>query len=187
MPRFVALLRAFNVAGHARASTSELSAVFAAAGCRGIRSYGHAGNLIFDLPARALPATLRRAGAGCAAAFGEAPTILVRPAEHVRALAAEPPFAAADRAASRMLKLYVAFLAAEPTAGSALPIVDEKERLEAIAVRGTEAFIVSRPKPSGFFGMPNDFIERALGVTATCRNWSTVRKLAAMLAADGRG
>ena len=59
-----------------------------------------------------------------------------------------------------------------------MPIVSAKERLEAIAIEGREVFIVSRLKPSGFFGFPNNFIEAALGVTATTRNWSTVTAIA---------
>lgn len=182
MPRFVAFVRAFNVAGHPRAAMSELCGVFAAAGCAAVRSHGQAGNVIFELPAGALTAALHEVRERCRAQFGEAPEILVRPAAAVVALAEHPPFAPPDLAPSKDLKLYVAFLAAPPARPPLLPVVDDKERLEAIAVRGTEAFIVSRPKPSRFFGMPNIFIERELGVVATCRNWSTVTKLAALLA-----
>ena len=45
------------------------------------------------------------------------------------------------------------------------------------AINVLEAFIVSRPKPNGFFGFPNNFIEKELVVSATTRNWSTVTKL----------
>jgi uncharacterized protein (DUF1697 family) len=45
-----------------------------------------------------------------------------------------------------------------------------------------EAFIVSRRKPSGFYGFPNNFIEHELDVLATSRNWSTVTKIAALAA-----
>jgi hypothetical protein len=73
----------------------------------------------------------------------------------------------------------VAFLAGRPRRRPPLPIIDRQERLEAVAIRGREAFIVSRRKATGIFGFPNNFIERALGVTATTRNWSTVARIAA--------
>jgi len=41
-----------------------------------------------------------------------------------------------------------------------------------------DVLIVSRRKPNGMYGFPNNWIERELGVVATARNWSTVTKLA---------
>jgi uncharacterized protein (DUF1697 family) len=55
--------------------------------------------------------------------------------------------------------------------------MSDKEAVEAIAIRNREAFIVTRQKPNGFFGFPNNFIEKELGVSATSRNWSTVTKI----------
>jgi len=36
---------------------------------------------------------------------------------------------------------------------------------------------VARRKKNGWFGFPNDFIEKQLGVVGTTRNWSTVKKI----------
>ena len=36
---------------------------------------------------------------------------------------------------------------------------------------------MSRRKRSGFYGFPNNFIEKELEVPATSRNWSTLTKL----------
>jgi hypothetical protein len=38
-------------------------------------------------------------------------------------------------------------------------------------------FVVSRRKTNGFFGFPNNFVEKELGVSATSRNWSTITKI----------
>jgi hypothetical protein len=40
-----------------------------------------------------------------------------------------------------------------------------------------EVFIVSRRKKNGFYGFPNNFIEKELGVSATTRNWSTLTRI----------
>ena len=47
--------------------------------------------------------------------------------------------------------------------------------------RRRECWVVSRRKPNGWYGFPGDFVERAVGVAGTARNWSTVTKLAALL------
>ena len=62
-----------------------------------------------------------------------------------------------------------------------LPVVSVKEALEGIAVKNREAFIISRRKPNGWYGFPVDFVERAVGVSGTARNWSTVTKLGEIL------
>lgn len=46
-------------------------------------------------------------------------------------------------------------------------------------MKNLEVFIVSRRKKNGFYGFPNNFIEKELGVSATSRNWSTVTKIVA--------
>lgn len=60
-----------------------------------------------------------------------------------------------------------------------------KEALQAVSMTAREIFIVSRPKKNGFFGLPNNFIEEALGVPASTRNWSAVTKIATFVRSDG--
>ncbi|MNC93783.1 hypothetical protein D3C83_104910 [compost metagenome] len=57
------------------------------------------------------------------------------------------------------------------------PLALPKEGLEAIGMAGADVFIVSRRKPSGWYGFPTLWIERALGITTTARSWSTVRRI----------
>ena len=85
-----------------------------------------------------------------------------------------------DVEAGPATKLYVAFLSQKPRNRPTFPLVLSKEGLEAIAMRGREVFVVSRPKKNGFFGFPNNFIEKEFGISATTRNWSTVTKIAAL-------
>ena len=78
---------------------------------------------------------------------------------------------------TRDVKLYVAFLSRKPTIQPTLPLISSKEALEATRMNGREVCIVSRPRNNGFFGLPNNFIEEQLGVSATTRNWSTIAKI----------
>ena len=73
--------------------------------------------------------------------------------------------------------LCVAFLASEPAHTPKLPLISTSENLELLAVRDRAAFVIARRKKSGWFGFPNNFVEKQLGVTATTRQWSTVKKL----------
>lgn len=181
MPRYVALFRAVNVAGHARISAAELARTFAAAGASDVSSFGHAGNLLFNA-AGGVAAIVKRAQDIIERRHGERPVIVVRSAAELHRLAAADPFAARRAAASD--KRYVVFLARKPRRSPALPIRSPPERLTAFERRGLDVLLVSTRKTNGFYGFPNAFVETAFGVAATARNWSTVTRLAKLLEAS---
>jgi len=174
----IAFLRAINVPGHVTVKMPALRAAFRAAGCANVRTYQGSGNVLFEAPARRSALIVRIRGR-LRRLFGREPVIMFRSAAELQAIVTAAPFK--RYAANRAIKIYVAFLAKRPKKTPRLPARSSKDRLEIIAVRGREAFVVSRRKPRGlFYGIPNPFIEAVLGVPATCRNWSTVTKLAAL-------
>lgn len=178
MARYVALLRAVNVAGHARIPTDELARLFAAAGAQEVISFGHAGNFLFSAP-RGAAAIATRVRGEIGRRHGEQPLIVLRTAAELRELVAAEPFAACTAAAAD--KRYVTFLARKPRSEPALPLSAAAERLTALELRGRDVLLLSGPKPNGFYGFPNAFVETAFGVQATTRNWSTVARLAKLL------
>lgn len=103
---------------------------------------------------------------------GGDPDIVFRTARELEALVRLAPFKGMD--GEGHIKLYVTFLAERPRTRPALPMREPKEALEAIGMKGLDVLLVSRPKPSGFYGFPNNFFEKALGVSGTSRNWNTV-------------
>ena len=48
MNKYVAFMRAINVAGHASVRMSDLTDPFATAGCTGVKTYIQSGNVIFE-------------------------------------------------------------------------------------------------------------------------------------------
>ena len=180
MRRYVALLRAVNVAGHPRISTLELERIFAAAGARDVSSFGHAGNVLFSA-ASAPSAIVARARDAIGRRHGERPLIVLRSAAELRELTAAAPFSSCGAAASD--KLYVVFLARKARKPPKLPIESAIERLTAFACHGRDVLLISGRKPNGFYGFPNAFVETAFGVAATTRNWSTVTRLTQRLGA----
>lgn len=176
MATHVAFLRAINVGGHAVVKMAALREAFEAAGCKNVRTYIQSGNVVFDAPAKGHDALLKKIHARVTALVGVEASICFRTLEEIEALIASDPFAkyCDDPAA----KLYVAFLADKPKVAAPFPASLPKEALEAIAIKGREVFVISRPKPDGSYGFPNISIEKACGVPATTRNWTTITKVA---------
>ena len=183
MARYVALLRAVNVAGHARITSGELVKTFSQAGALDVSSFGHAGSLLFSAPRRTA-AIVTRARDLLEPRHGERPQIVVRTARELAALVAAEPFAASG--AGPTDKLYVVFLTRKPRRTPALPLRSLAERLTVFDVRERDVLLVSGRKTNGFYGFPNAFVETAFGVAATSRNWSTVTRLATRLAQEGQ-
>ncbi|HET6922378.1 MAG TPA: DUF1697 domain-containing protein, partial [Anaeromyxobacteraceae bacterium] len=57
--RYVAFLRAVNVAGHALVTMEALSRAFARRGCQRVRTYIQSGNVLFDASVREREAPAR--------------------------------------------------------------------------------------------------------------------------------
>lgn len=175
--RHIAFIRVINVAGHAVVRMERVRDAFTAAGCRNVRSYIQSGNVLFDAQGATAP-LFKKVRARLGALIGEDPTILFRTVAQLAMIVRRSPFG--DLPGNRSLKLYVVFLARKPCTLPQLPIRSRKEALEILAIRGHEAYVVSRRKKNGFYGFPNNFIEAELGVPATSRNWSTVSRIVAL-------
>jgi uncharacterized protein (DUF1697 family) len=181
--RYVALLRAINVRGHAQIAMADLCDAFGQAGCRNVSSYIQSGNVLFETTVRDREALFAKITARVRAVSGPDTSIVFRTIRELDAAARAAPFG--SLADDNTIKLYVVFLAARAKRTPTLPIVDAKERLELVGVRGAHAYVVSRRKPNTMmYGFPNSFVENALGVAATSRNWSTVTKILARTTPD---
>ena len=186
MSNYVAFMRAINVAGHASVRMSDVRDAFATAGCRNVRTYIQSGNVIFESPARDAGAILRKVRSKLRNLLNTELDILCRTGGEIEELVRQAPFK--DHEAEPGVKLYVALLSQRPRSKPRLPLVSSKEALEAVAMTDPEVFIVSHRKKNGFFGIPNNFVEKELGVSATSRNWSTITKIIEFLQmeTDGR-
>lgn len=58
MTKYIALLRAINVAGHARVKMTDLNRAFVSAGCKDVRTVIQSGNVLFEAADRDVSATI---------------------------------------------------------------------------------------------------------------------------------
>lgn len=175
MIEYVAFLRAVNVGGRSVVRMADVCDAFGAAGCRHVRSFIASGNILFESGSANEGFLIKRIRRAVTERLQVDPAVLLRRLQDLETLVAKDPFKNLRK--DRTAKLYVAFLSRKPPARITLPLTHEKDALDVIAASGREAFIVSRPRPNGFYGFPNNFLEQQLGVTGTTRNWSTVRRV----------
>lgn len=165
MAKYVALLRGINVGGKNLLKMDALRSAFESAGLKNVRTFQQAGNVVFE-SARKNPLRYLNLDAN----------VIVLSLNDLAKLIEKDPF---KQIAPGDVMLCVVFLFDKPERKVKLPIISINEKLELIAIDDRAAYVVARRKKTGWFGFPNNFVEKQLGVTATTRQWSTIKKLAA--------
>lgn len=164
MTRYVALLRKVNVGGQNLIKMDALRRAFEAAGLKNVRTFQQAGNVVFESNLKKPLAKLLNTDLRA----------IVFTVDELTQIVKRDPFKRIDRGD---VMLCVVFLFDEPAQKPRLPLISTTDKLELIAIHDRAAFVVARRKKTGWFGFPNNFVEKQLGVTATTRQWSTLRKL----------
>ncbi len=169
--RYVAFLRAVNVAGHARVTMEALSRAFARRGYERVRTYIQSGNVLFDAPVRDREALARDLEMHLRRLLGGEAVVCLRTLGELEGMARRDPFAGFRDEPD--VKLYVSFLRRAPSRRPPPGLASPKDGLEVIARKGLDVFVVSRPV-KGRYGFPNLLVEEAFRVPGTSRNWTTV-------------
>jgi uncharacterized protein (DUF1697 family) len=176
----LALLRAVNVAGTGTVAMAELRTMLHDLGFSRPRTLLQSGNLVFD--AEAAPAALEAAlEAELRCRTGFVTDVVVRDRAASEAVTAANPLA--EEARRDPGHLLVHMLKAPPAAEAIVALRAAITGPERVALNGAELYAYY-PEGVGRSKLTTALIERRLGVRGTGRNWNTVTKLAAMLAAS---
>jgi len=158
---------------------AALRATLGAGGLDDVATYRQSGNAVFGTtgPGAGLPgfvAGLVRADLSLDVA------VIVRSSAELDLVVGDNPL---QGRSGDPAKLHVTFFGSEPRAGRIEALLAEADD-DGVAVVGREAYLHC-PSGYGRTRLTNTFLERRLGVTATTRNWRTVRALAEMAREPG--
>jgi len=181
MQTYIAFLRGINVGGQRLIKMQELVRMFSAAGCKNVRTYQQAGNVIFESRSVSSKSLTKKIEAALEADLGYRVPIVVRSVLELRQTIKRSPFKKLEK--SRDVMLLIVFLAEDPDPKPTLPFVSTTQNVEIFEVADGVAFVVARRKKNGWFGFPNGVVEKAFKVVATTRQWSTVQNV--VKAAEG--
>ena len=179
MPRYVALLRSVNVAGHGRIAMPELQAAFTALGHTHVTTYIQTGNVLFSSRSASAPKLVAALEARLAADFGSSPAVLLRTVADLARIGRASPFPARGADPARH---HVTFLATAPGADRLAAFTVPVSGHDELVLDGLEVYVST---PDGYAGtkLTGAYLERHLGVVSTTRNWNTVTKLCALAGA----
>lgn len=179
MTQFIAFLRAINVGGHT-VKMDRLRQLFEEMGFSKVETFIASGNVIFETAVSTPHILEQQIETHLQQSLGYSVATFIRSVPQLAAIASYQPFPATDLQAEGNT-LYIAFLAAPPSPETAQKLMAFRTPVDEFHIHEREVYWLCRKKmmESTFSGAT---LEKTLGLAATLRNVSTVKKLAAKYA-----
>jgi uncharacterized protein (DUF1697 family) len=176
MPKYVAFLRAINVGGHT-VKMDYLRGLFEALGFTNVETFIASGNVIFDSPSRSAKTLERKIEASLELTLGYVVRTFLRSTSELADIANYKPFPERDLSAPGNV-LYIGFMPASPSEAAQQKLFALPLKMDDFHLHGREVYWLCRTSfsDSEFSGAR---LEKTLGLPATLRNSTTVKKLAA--------
>lgn len=175
MPKYVAFLRAINVGGHT-VKMDYLRRLFEAIGFSNVETFIASGNVIFDSASKSTKALEKKIEDYLRETLGYGVSTFIRSTSELAEIARYKPFGDAELNAEGNV-LYVAFLAGRPGDAAKQNLLSLATEVDAFHVRGREVYWLRR-REVGESQFSGALLEKSLGMPATLRNSTTVRKIA---------
>jgi len=180
MTSFVALLRGINVGGQTMVAMTELRRMAESLGMVEVQSLLQSGNLVFKSKTSNVTAMEKLMEKEAMRLWSRPIDFFVRTAKEWETVLAQNPFP--GEAARDPGHLLVVCLKAEPDAKALAALKAAITGPEYFQAAGRHLYLVY-PDGVGRSRLTNTLLEKTLGTRATGRNWNTVRKISALLAA----
>lgn len=186
-PRWIALLRAINVGGHT-VKMEHLRRLFESLLFTNVETFIASGNVIFRAPSepdgnvRTLEEKIER---HLQESLGYGVATFIRTPAELTEIANYQPFPAKELA-EEDVSLYISFLQAPPSEQAQGKLMAFRTPADDFHIQGREVYWLARKKisESAFSGA---LLEKTLGMQATMRNSTTVKKLAAKYGGSSGG
>ena len=149
----------------------DLRQMFLSLGFNNVRSYINSGNIIFETSEIDSNAIIKGIHRELNELLEGDVKVFLRNMSQVEEIIALNPF---KDIKSQTTKLFVTFLPEEPSRKIRPALNSPDMDVEVIFMTNREAFSLARRKN----GFPNNLIETRLGVSATTRGWTTVKRIA---------
>ena len=175
MPKYFAFLRAINVGGHT-VKMDYLRSVFEELGFSNVETFIASGNVIFDSSSRSIRSLEKKIESALEKSLGYEVITFVRSQNELSEIANYQPFAQTDVASAHAV--YVGFIAEGPSEAERQKVLSLNTKDDEFHLNGREVYWLCRTKFSDS-KISGPLMAKALGIPATLRNTSTIKKLAA--------
>ena len=174
MAKKISILRGINVSGQKKIKMADLREHYEGLGFEDVTSYIQSGNVFFNTSIDDTSTLIKMIESMIAEKYGFEVPVIIRTADELANVIETNPHTHVPE--DKFNVYIVTFLGAEPTAEACAEIPAVGPAGEETAIIGREVYTFY-PNGSGRSKMTTNYFEKKLGVTATARNWKSVRKL----------
>ncbi len=175
MTTYIALLRGINVGGNNKLPMAELKALLEGLGLEHVKTYIQSGNVVFQGKAADRGKLAQEISLAIETSHGFAPKVLLLEMDELAQAMLSNPFPQGE-ADPKTLHLY--FLASAPTAPDMEALAGVQRDSEQFHL-ADRVFYLYAPDGIGRSKLAT-LTEKALGVSATARNWRSASKILAL-------
>jgi uncharacterized protein (DUF1697 family) len=176
MPKYVAFLRAINVGGHT-VKMDYLRSLFESLGFSNVETFIASGNVIFDSTSKSTTVLEKKIEKFLLQTLGYEVGTFIRTSSELAEIAQHKPFHDSELNAAGQA-LYIGFMAAEPSPAAKKSLRLLATEMDDFHIRGREVYWLCRTRSSDS-AISGALLAKTLGMPATLRNSTTVKKLAA--------
>lgn len=170
MNKYVAFLRAINVGGHTIIKMGDLKRTFESFGLEDVQTYIQSGNVIFESDEADRSVLEKRIESQLEKAAGCKIQLFVRTMREVKSIANQNLYIPKDNET-----VHIVFLNKAPNKTMQQTLMSLKSEADDFVVKGREVYNLRRDRDKSVFS--NNLIEKVLGIRATTRNMTTIKKI----------
>jgi uncharacterized protein (DUF1697 family) len=171
MNTYISMLRGINVSGQKQVRMADLKSIYEALRLGNVRTYVQSGNVVFESDEQDAEKLANSIEAQIEKTFGFSVPVLIRTANDFRRIIEGHPFKNEEP-----LRVLVTFLYGPPDQAKLDDLSRYEYKVDKFAIGEQEIFLFC-PGGYGKSKLSNTFFEKKLGVSATTRNWKTVKAL----------
>lgn len=173
--RYVSILRGINVSGQKKIKMADLKALFEVQGFVNVTTYIQSGNVVFEsaeTDRSKLKETIERA---VEKKYKFHVPVDLRTSQELKEIIDCCPYEEA-KSEENDAKVLVTFLHSAPSKKKQELLLEYVKKPEKLVAKGAEIYLYC-PNGYGKSKLSNTFLENKLGISATTRNWKSVKKL----------
>jgi len=155
----------------------RLRKIFESLGFSNVETFIASGNVVFESPATNPQTLEKQIESQLQKSLGYDVVTFIRSGSELAAIANYKPFAASELDAESN-SLYIAFLPARPNGASRQKLMTFRTEVDDLHLHGREIYWLCRTKFSES-ALSGALLEKTIGMPATIRNSTTIKKLAA--------
>jgi len=173
--KYISILRGINVSGQKKIKMADLKELYLKLGFSSVITYIQSGNVIFESAESDQCSLSKSIELAIEKQYGFDVPVQIRDAEDLTEILDAIPFEEAS-VEENGSKILVTFLASVPSVEKVETLMGFVNSPEKLLIKGCEVYLFC-PNGYGKSKLTTTFVEKKLGISATTRNWKSVKKL----------